>query len=123
MPNKTLAAPLTDLVLYEVAPILCRDTVTLGAGSQAQPGTVLAKNAAGTYNPVDFAGANGAELAVAVSVAQVDATLGAKKCTVISRFCVLDVAGLLWPAGATEPQKAAAIDRLTALGIVTKVAQ
>ncbi len=123
MPNKTLAAPLTDLVLYEVAPIYCRDVVTLGAGSAALPGTVLAKNAAGEYNPVDFAGANGAELALAVSVDTVDATLGAKPCTAIHRGSVLDVAGLLWPAGATAPQKAAAIDRLTALGIVTKVAR
>ncbi|MDD2809301.1 head decoration protein [Rhodoferax sp.] len=122
MTNKTLAAPLTDLVLYEAAPIFCRDVVTLGAGSTSLPGTVLAKNAAGDYNPVDFAGVNGAELAFAVSVATVDATAGAKPCTVISRGAVLDTAGLLWPAGATAPQKAAAIDRLTALGIVTKVA-
>jgi len=123
MLNKTLVAALTDLVLYEVAPLWCRDTVTLGAGSTALVGTVLAKNAAGSYNPVDFAGVNGAELAQAVALDLVDATQGAKACIVISRGCVLDSAGLLWPVAATEPQKAAAIDRLTALGIVTKVAQ
>lgn len=122
MPSKTLAAPLSDLVLAEVLTAWSRDKVLIGAGSVVQPGTVLAKNAAGEYNPVNFAGANGAQLAVAVAIETVDASAAAKKGMAMARGCVLDTASLLWPAGATDLQKAGAIARLNDLGLLIRAA-
>lgn len=122
MPSKTLAAPLTDLVLAEVSTAWSRDKVLIGAGNLVVPGTVLAKNAAGDYNPVDFAGANGAQLAVAVSIETVDARTAAKKGMAVARGCVLDGAGLIWPVGASGPQKTGATGRLNDLGLVIRTA-
>lgn len=122
MPSKTLAAPLTDLVLAEVSTAWSRDKVLIGAGNLVVPGTVLAKNVAGEYNPVDFAGANGAQLAVAVSIETVDARAAAKKGMVAARGCVLDGPSLIWPAGASAPQKTGAISRFNDLGIVIRAA-
>lgn len=122
MPSKTLAPTIADLVLFEVAPAWSRDKVLIGAGALVPMGTVLAKDASGEYNPVDFAGAGGAEVAIAVACETVDATAAAKKSTAMRRGCVLDTASLVWPAGATELQKAGAIASLEALGILTRAA-
>jgi len=41
---------------------------------------------------------------------------------VLARGAVVDVAGLVWPVGATDAQKAAALDELEARGIVARAA-
>ena len=122
MPSKTLAPTTADLVLFEVAPIWSRDKVLIGAGALVPMGTVLAKDASGEYNPVDFAGADGAEVAVAVACETVDASAAAKKGSVMRRGCVLDTTSLVWPASATDVQKAGAIASLNALGILIRAA-
>jgi len=120
MNTQTLATPVADLVLAEVNPAWSRETVTL-TGSLIQPLTVLAK-VGGKYQAVDFAGNGGAEKAVAVAYEKVDASAADKKGVVLPRGAVVDVAGLVWPVGATDAQKAAALDELEARGIVARVA-
>ncbi len=122
MPSKTLAPSIADLVLFEVDPAWSRDKVLYGSGNLVPLGTVLAKNASGEYNPVNFAGANGAQLAIAVAAEKVDASAAAKKGTAMRRGCVLETSMLIWPAGATDAQKASATASLDALGIVTRAA-
>lgn len=122
MPSQTLAPSIADLVLYEVHPAWSRDKVLIGSGNLVLLGTVLAKDAGGEYNPVDFAGAAGAEVAIAVACEKVDASAAAKKGTAMRRGCVLDTPSLVWPAGATDLQKAGAIASLNGLGILTRTA-
>lgn len=120
--NQTLAAGLTDVLLFEVAPIFSRDKVTLGAGPALPLGTVLAKNAAGEYNPVDFAGTGGAQTAVAVLCEAEPVRAAARQGEVWRGGCVLDRNTLVWPAGATTLQKNTALASLSALSIYTSAA-
>ena len=122
MPSQTLAAGLTDLLLYEVDPAWSRTTVVLGAGPALALGTVLAKNAAGEFNPVNFAGSGGAQTAVAVLCEAVPVRAAVGKGTALRNGCVLDEPTLVWPAGATDVQKAGALASLGALGIYTRTA-
>lgn len=111
---------LGDLLLVEVKPGWTKQKGVIDAGNLAL-GAVLAK-VAGKYSQVDFGGAGGAEVAVAVLAEPVDATLADKPGIVIARGAVVNVAALAWPVGATDPQKAAAIAQLDALGIVAVTA-
>lgn len=120
--NQTLATGLTYLLLYEVAPIWSRGAVTLGAGAALPLGTVLAKNAAGEFNPVNFAGADGAQTAVAVLCDAAPVRAAASKGDALRGGCVLERTALVWPAGATDLQKATALASLAALGIHTLAA-
>lgn len=120
MPTQILATPIADLVLVEVNPAWSRETVIL-TGDLIQPLTVLA-HVGGKYQAIDFAGNGGAEKAVAVAYEKVDASTGDKKGVVLARGAVVDVVGLVWPAGATDAQKAAALTDLEARGIVARVA-
>lgn len=76
----------------------------------------------GKYQAIDFAGTGGAEKAAAVAYDKVDATAADKKGVVLARGAVVDVAGLIWPAGATDVEKAAALVELEARGIVARAA-
>lgn len=120
MPSKTLALTIADLVTFEVDPAWSRDRIVYGSGNLVPLGTVLAKNASGEYNPVNFAGSGGAQTAIAVAAEKVDASAAAKKGTAMRRGCVLEPSLLVWPAGATDAQKASATANLDALGIVIR---
>ena len=50
----------------------------------------------------------------------VDATDGDKPGVVIARGAVVELTELAWPQSITEPQKATALDELTALGVVPR---
>lgn len=114
-PNKTLG----DLLLVEVAPGWTKGKGTLLAGTSYALGQVLAK-VAGKYQVLDPAGTGAAKKAVAVLCEAVDATAGDAPAVLIERGAVVEVTELAWPAGITEPQKATALDELTALGIVPR---
>jgi len=121
MTTQTLAAPISDLVLVEVNPAWSREAATLASGALVQPGTVLA-HVGGKYQAIDFAGSGGAEKAAAVAYEKVDAAAADKKGVVLARGAVVDVAGLIWPAYATDAEKAAALVELEARGIVARAA-
>lgn len=116
---QTIATPLADLVLVEVNPAWGRETVTL-AGGLIPPLTVLALDG-GKYKAIDFAGTGAAKKAAALAIDKVDATAADKKGVVLARGAVVDAASLVWPAGATDAQKATALADLEARGIVARV--
>lgn len=119
MATYTPPKKLGDLLLVEVAPGWTKDKGTLLAGTAYAFGQVLAK-VSGKYQVLDPAGSAAAKKAVAVLGEAVDATGGDKPGVVIARGAVVELTELTWPAGITEPQKATALDELTALGIVPR---
>jgi hypothetical protein len=118
--NQTLATPITDLVLVEVNPAWSREVVTI-TGSAVQRLEVLAL-VAGKYQQIDFAGEGAAAVAVALAYEAVDASEADAKGVVLARGAVVDVASIVWPAGATDVQKAAALAQLEARGLVARAA-
>ena len=119
MPTQTLKTPLGERVPYEVHPAWSRRTVVIAAGLAVVQMTVLAK-VAGKYQPVNFSGNGDAKVAVAVALEDVDTAAGEKKSVVLVRGAVVDIDALVWPAGATDEQKANALEYLDALGIAAQ---
>lgn len=115
---KTYEAPelLGELLLFEINADYSRDAVTLKGPVEALPmGTVLVKNADGTFLPwattdTDAAGVLLAD--VAASSSNVDAPA-------LRRGGIVSAAALKWPDGAEE-KKPAALAALEALGIVAR---
>ncbi|WP_312568259.1 head decoration protein [Comamonas sp.] len=105
-----------------------RDVITLAAGHNCLPGTVLGKVAAtGKYEPVDPANGSGqgetpdgSHTAVAVLFAAVDATAGEKPAVITARDAEVEAAALIWPTAITPTQKTAALGQLAAVGIVAR---
>lgn len=120
MTTVTEGNTLGDLLLVEVKAGWTKQKGVIDTGNLAL-GTVLAK-VSGKYRQIDFAGSGGAEVAVAVLAEPVDATLADKPGIVVARGAVVNSAALVWPVGATDPQKAAALAQLEALGIVAVAA-
>ncbi|MCY1307325.1 Bacteriophage lambda head decoration protein D [compost metagenome] len=80
---------------------------------------MLAK-VSGKYQVLDPDGEGAAAIAAAVLGEAVDASEGDKSGLLIARGAVVEVSELAWPADITEPQKAIALEQLTALGIVPR---
>jgi hypothetical protein len=115
---------LGDVLKYEADNRYCREIVTVlggvGTDRELKLGTVLGKiTASGKVKAVDFAANDGSETAMGVLVTDVTAPAG----TDVSAVAVVDGPalvsdkGLVWPAGATGEQKAAAIAQLKTAGI------
>mgnify|MGYP002712609139 CR=1 FL=1 len=83
-------------------------------------GTVLSKDANGIYQPIDFAATDGTEDAVAVLATHADINTSQQKIVLIARGATVAKNELVFPEGATEPQIAAALAQLEALGIVAQ---
>lgn len=112
---------LGDVLLAEVLPAWTRQTVTLAdqAGVDVPVGTVLAK-VSGKYQPVNFGGSAGAEIAVAVLAEDKLAHNDDGDAVIIARGAVVNAAGLVWPAGATTPNKTTGTAALEAVGILAQ---
>lgn len=98
--------------------------VTLLSGQDLSAGTVLGKvTASGKYKILDPASANGDQNAAAILYDNEDATAGDLTVVVVIRGpMTVNYNDLVWPAGITANQKAAAIVQLEALGIVPSAA-
>jgi hypothetical protein len=105
---------LSDLLLAEVLPAWTRQTVTLTAPATALPAGTVLSAAAGVYAPVAFGESAPAASAVLLETAPV----GATKALVAARGAVVNAAALIFPAGASDPNKTAALAALAAVGIV-----
>ncbi|MBS1186690.1 MAG: hypothetical protein H6R04_708 [Burkholderiaceae bacterium] len=112
---------ISDLLLTEVKPGWTKDKADFAAGAEYPLGTVLAK-VSGKYQALNPAGEGDAKVAHAVAAEDVDALTAITKGTVIARGAAVESTALVWPAGATDAQKAAAIDELNARGIVVRAA-
>ena len=108
---------LGDLLIVAVAIGWTKQKLIFASGTNYPRGTVLAK-VAGKVQALDPAGAGAAKVAWGIAAEPVDATDADRTGVVIARGATVDSGELVWPAGATEPQQAAALAELDARGIV-----
>ena len=80
-------------------------TVSAGSGKVTQ------------LNPAAF---DGSQAAACILCESTDATAADQACAVVARLTRVFAAELIWPAGITPPQKAAATAQLTALNILLR---
>jgi len=83
-------------------------TITVAAGS-------------GKLKQIDFAAADGSDVACALLVFDTTAPDGADvAAAAVVRSAIVSENGITWPAGATSPQKTAAVSQLKAAGILVR---
>ena len=113
----------SDVVHQELPDRQSRDEVTIktGAATVMEIGTVIAALTADSkFVLLAPAAATGAEVAAAVLLERVDATAADQQAVVLCRVATVVSQALIWPAGITAPQKAAAIVQLNAHEIVVR---
>lgn len=122
MPAITQAKNLGDLLKYEAPNLYSREAVTVAAGQNLALGTVLGKKSAdGKLYALAPTASDGTETAVGVLATDTDATLiDRDDAILIARHAIVARGALIWPAGITAPQKAAAEVQLMALGILVR---
>lgn len=116
---KTYEAPalLGELLLYELNPEYCRDTVSIKVPENDLPmGTVMVANADGSCAPWAATDTD----AAGVLLCDVPASDKAAAAPLVRRVATVSKSALRWPAGATETQKAAALAALEAKGVIAR---
>lgn len=108
-----------EFLCAELPGLLSRKEAVLSSGNDLPAGAVLGF-VGGEYTVLDPAASTGAEDAVAVLYAAVDASAGDQPCVVVYKEAAVLGSSLVWPAGITGPNKTAAIAALDALGIVIR---
>ena len=113
----------TDVVKTEGLNRYSRDEITIASGSGGiEIGEVLGKvTATGKYKPLAPAANDGTQVAARISLQNADAsTVDAVRVVVLSRLAEVVRQALVWPAGITDNQKAAALAQLETAGIVAR---
>ena len=89
--------------------------------ASAVTGEVLGRvTATGKWAPIDFAAVDGTEIAKGVLFNGAPVSVSDQAGVVCVRHAIVKDGSLTWPAGATGPQIAAAIEQLKAVGIVAR---
>jgi hypothetical protein len=122
MPVITQTNNLGDLLKYEAPNLYSREAATIAAGQNLALGTVLGrKTADGKLHALAPAATDGTEVAVGILATDTDATLiDREDALLVARHAIVARIALIWPAGITAPQKAAAEAQLEALGILVR---
>jgi hypothetical protein len=126
MTTLTMSPTQGDVLKYELNPNYSRETVTLKSGTSYKIGSVLGKiTASGKYRLSPAAavtGDEGAETAVAVLIAAVDATAADKPGIVVARGpAIVSKAALVFDASIDQPaEKTAKHAQLAAAGLVPR---
>lgn len=122
MPTLTQAPNLGDLLKYEAPNLYSREQATVAAGQNLPLGAVVGRvTATSKLKALDPAAGDGSEVAVGVLALAVDATLiDREDAILIARHAIVARGALIWPAGVTTAQRAAAIAQLEARGIVVR---
>lgn len=94
-----------------ITPAVAGDSATI---------TVAANADATKYAPLNLAGTDGTQNAVAILFNTTDASGGDTKVTVITRAAQVNASELVWPSGITANQIAAALAQLAVLGIIAR---
>lgn len=112
----------SDLVKYEEEDLeYSRDSVVVAAGQNLSIGTVVGKKTSdGKLYALAPTANDGTQDAVGVLVQSVDATLIDNTGVIIARHAILSDRAVVWPSGITASQKAAAIARLEAKGVLIR---
>lgn len=122
----TQSPTLGDLLKYELNASYCREAVTLKAGTDYPLGAVLGRiTASGKYRlspAAEVVGDEGAETAIAVLIAAVDATAADQTGLVVARGpAIVADAALVFDASVDQAaEKAAKKSQLAAAGIVAR---
>lgn len=119
----TLTEPknLGDLLKYEAPNQYSRDTGVIAAGQTLALGTVLGREtASGKLRALTPAATNGSQTAVAVLARSADADLIDVEALIVARHAIVARSALVWPAGITAAQRAAAEAGLSALGVLIR---
>ncbi len=113
---------LGDWLKWEEDNLHSRDAIVVLAGSVLTTGMVLGKiTTGGKYVQLDPAASDGSQDAAGILVGDVTAPSGADAPGVaIVREANVNSGALVWPAGITAPQKAAALAELNALHITAR---
>jgi hypothetical protein len=124
MPTLNEGKLLSDVVLFENATAkYSRNNETLITGQNLTMGTVVGKiTASGKITILAPAAVDGSQTAFGVLLADVNATAADQLCPVLRREAIVKDAGLVWPGGITNPQKATATAQLELVGIVIRAA-
>ena len=123
MPVLTEPPSMGDVLKYEVNPNYTREVVTLLAGMPYPVGSVLGKiTASGKYTLSPATGADGSQVATAVLLYAVDATLADAVGIVVARGpSIVSRAGLAYDATVDDGAKITTkIGQLGAAGIVAR---
>lgn len=113
-----------DVLKYEVNPNYTRETVTLLIGMPYPMGSVLSRiTASGSYTLSPDTGTDGSEVAAAVLLYAVDATLADAVGIVVARGpAIVSRAALAYDGSVDDADKIAAkLNQLSALGIIPRV--
>lgn len=123
MPVLTEPPSMGDVLKYEVNPNYTREVVTLLAGMPYPVGSVLGKvTASGKYTLSPATGSDGSQVATAVLLSAVDATLADATGIVLVRGpSIVSREGLAYGATVDDDTKIAAkLTQLAATGIVAR---
>jgi hypothetical protein len=113
----------TDVVKDEGKNRFSRDEDTLASGSGVVvTGTVLGKvTASGKFKPLAPAATDGTQTAAAIILQYANATGADVRVVNLKRRAQVVLQALVWPAGITDGQKAAALTQLELLGIKARM--
>ncbi len=122
MPVITEGMNLGDLLKYEAPNLYSRDQATVLAGQNLALGAVVGIVAAtGKVKALDPAATDGSQTAAGILLEPVDATAGDRDDGILlARHAIVADSALVWPAGITNAEKAAAIAELKAIGILVR---
>ena len=123
MPVLTEPPSMGDVLKYEVNPNYTREVVTLLAGLPYPVGSVLGKiSTSGKYTLSPATGADGSQVATAVLLYAVDATLADAVGIVVTRGpAIVSRAALAYEATVNDAAKISAkVTQLAAVGIVAR---
>lgn len=114
---------LGDLLKYEEDRLgYSRDLVTVAVGQNLELGAVVGRvTATGKVKRLDPAAGDGTELAAGILLGAIDATLIERDdALLLARHGIVAANAVVWPAGITAEQKAAAVAALEARGILIR---
>lgn len=117
----TMGRQTGEFLVSEANGRLSREVVTVAAGADLVPGTVLGQvTASGDYVALDTAATDGSEVAAAVLYDHAYAAEAPVEVAVIARLAEVRGSDLEWPDGITEGDKAAAVAELAANNIIVR---
>ena len=114
---------LGDLLKYEEDSLnYSREVATVAAGRSLLLGAVVARDTvSGKLKALDPAATDGTEVPAGILLGNVDASLvDVGDALLLNRHAVVASNAVIWPAGISLPQKAAATASLAAIGILIR---
>jgi hypothetical protein len=113
---------LGDLLKYEAPNLYSRDVATVAAGQNLVLGTVVGRETAtAKLKALDPIATDGTAVAAGVLAVDTDATLTDRDdALLIARHAIVARSTLVWPAGITPAEQAAAITQLETRGVLVR---